>query len=78
VNISLKHSSYENSLDVGAASFMAFGCYLIGTLISNKFDKHRHFAKFSLLCGLVVRVPGYRAEKYRVSCEVRTEFIYVT
>jgi hypothetical protein len=29
------------------------------------------------LCGLVVRVPGYRAEMHCVSCEVRTEFIYV-
>jgi hypothetical protein len=28
-------------------------------------------------CGLVVRVPGYRTEMYCVSCEVRTEFIYV-
>jgi hypothetical protein len=27
------------------------------------------------LCGLVVRVPGYRTEMYCVSCEVRTEFI---
>jgi hypothetical protein len=26
---------------------------------------------------LVVRVPGYRTEMYCVSCEVRTEFIYV-
>jgi hypothetical protein len=24
-----------------------------------------------------VRVPGYREEMYYVSCEVRTEFIYV-
>jgi hypothetical protein len=29
------------------------------------------------LCGLVVRVPGYTSEMYCVSCEVRTEFIYV-
>jgi hypothetical protein len=29
------------------------------------------------LCGLVVRVPGYRTEMYCVSSEVRTEFIYV-
>jgi hypothetical protein len=29
------------------------------------------------LCGLVVRAPGYRTEMYCVSCEVRTEFIYV-
>jgi hypothetical protein len=27
------------------------------------------------LCGLVVRVLGYRMEMYCVSCEVRTEFI---
>jgi hypothetical protein len=27
--------------------------------------------------GLVVRVPGYKTEMYCVSCEVRTEFIYV-
>jgi hypothetical protein len=29
------------------------------------------------LCGLVVRVPGCTMEMYCVSCEVRTEFIYV-
>jgi hypothetical protein len=29
------------------------------------------------LCGLVVRVPGCRIEMYCVSCEVRTEFMYV-
>jgi hypothetical protein len=28
-------------------------------------------------CGLVVRVPGYTTEMYCVSCDVRTEFIYV-
>jgi hypothetical protein len=29
------------------------------------------------LCGLGVRVPGYTTEMYYVSCEVRTECIYV-
>jgi hypothetical protein len=29
------------------------------------------------LCGLVVRVPGYKTEMYCVSYEVRTEFICV-
>jgi hypothetical protein len=29
------------------------------------------------LCGLVVRVPGYRKEMNCVSSDVRTEFIYV-
>jgi hypothetical protein len=29
------------------------------------------------LCGLVVRVPGYRTEMYCDFCEVRTEFMYV-
>jgi hypothetical protein len=33
--------------------------------------------KVDLLCGLVVRVPGYRTEMYCVSCEVRNELIYV-
>jgi hypothetical protein len=27
------------------------------------------------ICGLVVRVPGYRTEMYCASCEVRTELI---
>jgi hypothetical protein len=37
------------------------------------------FTSFYLdrLCGLVVRVPGYRTEMYCATCEVRTEFIYV-
>jgi hypothetical protein len=29
------------------------------------------------LCGLVVRVPGYKTEMYCVSCKEGTEFIYV-
>jgi hypothetical protein len=29
------------------------------------------------LCGLVVTVPVYRTEMYCVSCEERTEFIYI-
>jgi hypothetical protein len=33
--------------------------------------------KVDRLCGLVFRVPGYTTEMYCVSCEVRTEFIYV-
>jgi hypothetical protein len=33
--------------------------------------------KVDLLCGLVARIPGYRTEMYCVSCEVRTEFIYI-
>jgi hypothetical protein len=32
--------------------------------------------KVDRLCGLVVRVPGYRTEMNCASCEVRTEFIY--
>jgi hypothetical protein len=38
-----------------------------------------YYSWFSLnvLCGLVVRVPGYTREMYCVSCEVQTEFIYV-
>jgi hypothetical protein len=35
------------------------------------------FTTEDCLCGLVVRVPGYTTEMYCVSCEVRTEFIYV-
>jgi hypothetical protein len=27
------------------------------------------------LCGLLIRVPGYRTEMYCASCEVRTEFM---
>jgi hypothetical protein len=29
------------------------------------------------LCVLMVRVPGYRTEMRCVSCEVRTEFMYI-
>jgi hypothetical protein len=32
--------------------------------------------KVGRLCGLVVRVSGYRTEMYCASCEIRTEFIY--
>jgi hypothetical protein len=34
------------------------------------------FDKCDRLCALEVRVPGYRTEMC-VSCEVRTEFLYV-
>jgi hypothetical protein len=37
----------------------------------------RYELNLYMLCGLVVRVPGYRSEMYCVSCEVQTEFIYV-
>jgi hypothetical protein len=33
--------------------------------------------QFSIPVSCVVRVPGYTTEMYCVSCEVRTEFIYV-
>jgi hypothetical protein len=33
--------------------------------------------RFGSLCGIVIRVPGCRTEMYCVSCEVRTEFMYV-
>jgi hypothetical protein len=32
--------------------------------------------KVDRLCGLVVRVPGYKTEMYCASCEVLTEFIF--
>jgi hypothetical protein len=32
--------------------------------------------KVDRLCGLVVRVSGYRTEMYCISCKVQTEFIY--
>jgi hypothetical protein len=41
---------------------------LIYTLCSQARDR---------LCDLVVRVPGYITQMYCVSCELRTEFIYV-
>jgi hypothetical protein len=33
--------------------------------------------KVDRLCGLAVRVPGYTTEMCCVSCEVRTEFMFV-
>jgi hypothetical protein len=39
------------------------------------------YKKVDCLCGVVVRVPGYRTDIYIyiycVTCEIRTEFIYV-
>jgi hypothetical protein len=44
----------------------------------NSVEQNRPSASDSdCLCGLVVRVPGYRTQMYCDSCEVRTEFIYV-
>jgi hypothetical protein len=33
--------------------------------------------KVDRLCGLVVRAPGYITEMCCVSCDIRTQFIYV-
>jgi hypothetical protein len=38
---------------------------------------HWSIKTYDRLCGIVVRVPGYRMEMYCASCEVQTEFIYV-
>jgi hypothetical protein len=46
------------------------------SVVCLSFASCRHFGD-QCLCGLVVRVPGYTTEMYCVSCEVRTEFIYV-
>jgi hypothetical protein len=35
------------------------------------------FLILDCLCGLVIRVPGYRMQIHCVSCKVGTEFIYV-
>jgi hypothetical protein len=41
-------------------------------------NKEERYNANDRLCDLVVRVPGCRTEMYYDSCEVRTEFIYVT
>jgi hypothetical protein len=54
--------------------------HLNGMVTNNDWRFSFHFpVKYFLFiyCGLVVRVPGYTTEMYCVSCEVRTEFIYV-
>jgi hypothetical protein len=45
--------------------------------LSNSFLNSINLCSLDPICGLVVRVPGYTTEMYCVSCEVRTEFIYV-
>jgi hypothetical protein len=44
---------------------------------NNNNNNNNNKVTYGRLCDLVVRVPGYRTEMYCVSCEVRTEFIYV-
>jgi hypothetical protein len=51
-------------------------------LLTMKFPSAYHYfvlyyIQIDHLCGLVVRVPSYITKMYCVSCEVRTEFIYV-
>jgi hypothetical protein len=48
-----------------------------GTPNSSPAIKFSSVGSLDSLCGLVVRVPGYRSEKYCDSCEVRNEFMYV-
>jgi hypothetical protein len=56
-------------------------CCLSSIKLEERTWKTLYFTVISIildrLCGLVVRVPGYRTEIYCVSCEVRIEFIYV-
>jgi hypothetical protein len=56
-----------------------FISYLIPPLFRRLIIVRLDLLTFQLdrLCGLVVRVLGYKMEMYCVSCEVRTEFIYV-
>jgi hypothetical protein len=57
-----------------------YGIQLWGTASTSDIEIRERFqskACIDLLYGLVVRVPGYIIEMYCVSCEVRTEFIYV-
>jgi hypothetical protein len=49
-------------------------------LVPVLYNLHTLILLNDLLCGLVVKISllqGYRTEKYCVSCEVQTEFIYV-
>jgi hypothetical protein len=57
--------------------YSAFVCYrrAEGVQVSTSFMNWLYTGE--CLCGLVVRVPGYWTEMYCVSCEVRTEFIFV-
>jgi hypothetical protein len=60
----------------GLSSWLQNGdvlCYLWGT----NWIYICYVEDIDRLSGLVVRVPGYRTKMYCVSCEVRTEFIYV-
>jgi hypothetical protein len=62
--------SREQSYSTPSTPMMEEACYfekLVSTYVMSQ-DR---------LCGLVVRVPGYTMEMYCISCEVRTEFIYV-
>jgi hypothetical protein len=59
-------------------SYFAKGtsCSAVASLISGVFNEASVY-RSDRLCGPVVRVPGYITEMCCVSCEVRTEFIYV-
>jgi hypothetical protein len=57
-------------------------CFLVNftaEIIANKDDTEMFYMYklYDIICGLVVKVPGYITEMYYASCEVRTEIIYV-
>jgi hypothetical protein len=59
------------------AEFLATERRCIVFPVSEELNLYVMEKKVDRLCGLVVRVPGYRSDMYCASCEVRTEFIYV-
>jgi hypothetical protein len=70
VTRSCKHNYTHQNLSESSFVYSA-SCYIC------HLPRRRWVDKIRSLCGLVVRVPGYRTEMYCVCCEVRTEFIYV-
>jgi hypothetical protein len=68
-NVKIANKAFEN-----ADSFKYLRNAITNTILIHE---EIRFILNSGLCGLVVRVPGYRTEMYCASCEVRTGFIYV-
>jgi hypothetical protein len=52
-------------------------CLFVCDVLYNEYKQVLNSVCVDRLCGLVVRVPGYTTEMCYVSCEVRTEFMYV-
>jgi hypothetical protein len=76
-SIALQTTTLQRTLSANKKKYSAHGKRYRNKEDYPVYNLHTVSCACERFCGLVVRVPGYITEMYCVSCEVRTEFIYV-